>query len=95
METLFADQSATSSSTIVPSSSTSSKGKGKAQPESEPVKTGAEPDEPKAKEKNVVGRINNLASSDLSNLGNCSMYFVYTSTCAAPSFLMLTSKAHC
>ncbi|RPD55442.1 P-loop containing nucleoside triphosphate hydrolase protein [Lentinus tigrinus ALCF2SS1-7] len=69
-----AEQSASSSTTIAPVSSTSSKGKGKAQPEPETTKTSAEA--PKSK-KNIIGRINNLASSDLSSLDNCSMYFVY------------------
>ncbi|RPD55459.1 P-loop containing nucleoside triphosphate hydrolase protein [Lentinus tigrinus ALCF2SS1-7] len=69
------EQSATSSTTIAPASLTSSKGKGKAQPESETTKTGAEG--PKA-EKNIVGRINNLVSSDLSSLDKWSMHFVYS-----------------
>ncbi|KAI0717853.1 P-loop containing nucleoside triphosphate hydrolase protein [Cerioporus squamosus] len=73
-----AEQSAASSTTITPSSSTSSKGKGKAQPEPEPAKTGSPAEAPKAKEKNIVGRINNLASSDLSSLDNGSMYLVYS-----------------
>lgn len=59
-----------------PSSSTSSKGKGKAYPELESTKRCAKPEAPQAKEKNIIGRINNLVSSDLNNLDNCSMYFV-------------------
>ena len=72
------EQSATSSTTIQPSSSSSSKGKGKAQSGSPPS---GETEAPKAMEKNIIGRINNLVSSDLSSLDNCSMYFVYARTC--------------
>ncbi|RPD55478.1 P-loop containing nucleoside triphosphate hydrolase protein [Lentinus tigrinus ALCF2SS1-6] len=72
------EHSATSSTTIAPASSSKGKGKGKALPEAEVAKKGAAPEAPKTKEKNIIGRINNLASSDLNSLENCSMNFVYS-----------------
>ena len=34
--------------------------------------------------KNLVGRINNLVSSDLSSLDNICMYFIFASACSRP-----------
>ncbi len=95
-----ADRSTTSSATIIAPSSTSSKGKGKgkAQPEPATAKTDVQADAPKAQEKNIVGRINNLVTSDLSSLDNSSMNLIYSSTCHVlppPCRLTVPSYTHC
>ncbi|RPD70679.1 P-loop containing nucleoside triphosphate hydrolase protein [Lentinus tigrinus ALCF2SS1-7] len=66
-----------STATAVVPISSSSKGKGKALPVAEPPKKVEAPEPPKGKGKNLVGRINNLVSSDLSSLENISMYIVF------------------
>lgn len=80
-----AEHSATaSSSTAVPPSAASSiKGKGKASPENKsPAKKEAEPAKADEKRgnKHLVGKINNLVSSDLSNFENLGMFTVFIST---------------
>ncbi|KAM5539772.1 hypothetical protein V8D89_006585 [Ganoderma adspersum] len=73
---------ASSSSTAVSpgSAPVSVKGKGKATPENSPKKAAeqAKPPEDKKEGKNLVGRINNLATSDLNNLEPIAMFFPYT-----------------
>ena len=75
--------SATSSSSTdvasVSASSATAKGKGKAPPEDVPKKTAEQekPGENKKKGKNLVGRINNLVSSDLSSLEPIAMFVTF------------------
>ncbi len=77
--TASASHTATSSTaTAVAPTSASIKGKGKAPSVAEASKKIA-PEPPKSKGKNLVGRINNLVSSDLSSLENISMYIVFSS----------------
>ncbi|RDX45542.1 P-loop containing nucleoside triphosphate hydrolase protein [Lentinus brumalis] len=76
--TASASHTATSSTaTAVAPTSASIKGKGKAPSVAEASKKIA-PEPPKSKGKNLVGRINNLVSSDLSSLENISMYIVFS-----------------
>ena len=75
-----ASHTATSSTaTVVAPASASAKGKGKASSVTEPPKKVEAPEPPKGKGKNLVGRINNLVSSDLSSLENLSMFIVFAS----------------
>ncbi|KAL1939047.1 hypothetical protein VTO73DRAFT_10307 [Trametes versicolor] len=82
----------TSSSTAVPPSAASSiKGKGKASPENKsPAKKEAEPAKADEKRgnKHLVGKINNLVSSDLSNFENLGMFTVFI-TIESPFQVML------
>ncbi|KAI0717852.1 P-loop containing nucleoside triphosphate hydrolase protein [Cerioporus squamosus] len=67
-----------STATAVAPTSASVKGKGKASSVAEAPKKTDVPEPPKGKGKNLVGRINNLVSSDLSSLENISMYIVFS-----------------
>ncbi|KAI0633979.1 P-loop containing nucleoside triphosphate hydrolase protein [Trametes polyzona] len=72
---------ASSSTTVQAHSSSSTKGKGKAASESSSAAEDAQPakgeDAKKGANKHLVGRINNLVSSDLSNFENLGMNFVF------------------
>ncbi len=68
-----------STATVVAPTSASIKGKGKVASVTEISQKTETPEPPRSKGKNLVGRINNLVSSDLSSLENISMYIVFSS----------------
>ncbi len=76
-----ADSASSSSGTAAAPVSAAAKGKGKAA-EDAPKKTAeqAKPAEDKKKAKNLVGRINNLVTSDLSNLESSGMLITFART---------------
>ncbi|TFK79744.1 P-loop containing nucleoside triphosphate hydrolase protein [Polyporus arcularius HHB13444] len=67
-----------STATVVAPTSASIKGKGKVASVAEISQKTETPEPPRSKGKNLVGRINNLVSSDLSSLENISMYIVFS-----------------
>ena len=73
------DSATSSSSTAVTpgSEAISVKGKGKATPEDSSKKAAEQPED-KKEGKNLVGRINNLVTSDLDSLEPIAMFFPYT-----------------